>query len=139
MTIDIFDQNNKLNCSSSNPNFIIIVASLLQSTYICLRLIELNEIRTASWTFSEAYEKYFPAEPSNLDQLKEAKVFVGDFSSAFSEIYFDLLELWKDIQDERIADLTGENIEINPVGLKNILSGAKEKLERILSRISQPE
>lgn len=137
MTIDIFDQKNKLNCAPSNPKFIIAVASLLQSIYTCLYLIERDEIKLASRIFSDTYQRYFPAEPSNLDKLKEVEVFVGEFGNEFAETYFELLELWKDIQDERIADLTGENIEINPIGLKNILSTSKEKLELILKKISE--
>ncbi len=128
----IFDKQHKLDCSITNPRFVFVVASFIESINICLRLIDQGEVGLAAWAFSEAYEKFFPKDPPNLNQLEGANIFIGEYNSQFGKMYFDLLELWIDIQDERVADLTGDNIKINPRGLKNILLRAKASLGLIL-------
>ncbi len=135
MNINVFDDKNKLDCSLSNPKFVFVLASLVQAFHICKNLIKRNDAKLASWIFSESYEKFFPIEPSNLDELADSDIFLGDHKVQFSETYFKLLDLWKDLQSERIADLTGDDIKIDPVGFEKILETARGNLESILQKV----
>ena len=135
MVINAFDSKNKMNCSLTNSKFVFVISTLWQSITDSLYLIKKKGITSAVEILSNTFQQFFPKEPPGLNHLRESNIFYGEFKDQFSAIYFDLLGLWKDLQEERIADISGENIKINPVGLEKILLDSREKLETVLKKI----
>lgn len=132
MFTNIFDNKNKLECSKTNPKFIFLLATIRQVLLDSLspHIKTLNH--GAKDLFSSNFEKYFPLEPSNLDQLKKENVFYGEYSIQFSDIYFELIDLWTTIQDERVAELSGSKINIDLGSFKKIVSDKLGKLNDIV-------
>lgn len=136
MIVNVFDAKNRLDCSVSNPGFVFLLATLRQVLLDNRQLLKDGLEDEAKHIFSTTFEVYFPLEPSNLDILSEANVFYGDNAAVFSNAYFNLLELWKVIQDERVSDLTGSNVEVSADYLNVVIEKELEKLEKISASIT---
>lgn len=131
----IFDSNNKLDCSKENPNFIFAIDVFLRLMTYAMRLIDSGDLSEAKSILSKTIETHFPKVPSSLDLLETSEVFFGEHSQEFSKIYFELLELWKNIQSDNIADLTGDGFTLTSNDILPILSQCKQGLEELSSKI----
>ena len=130
--MNIFDNKNKLDCTSKNPNYIFLVTTFWQLLSDSVLLIEQEETEMAKIVLSQTIQKFFPEEPSSLNMLPKAEIFYGESAKKFSVIYFELLELWKFIQDDGISFLTGNEYQTDPKKLQQNLLIQKKLLEEIL-------
>jgi len=130
--MDIFDKNNKLDCSVANPNFLFLVSIYWQMLSDSILLIKEDRTELTKLVLSETVQKFFPKEPSSLNLLPEAKIFIGKHAKQFSTVYFELVELWKLIQDDSVSFLTGYEYKTDHKKLENNLSELKKELEEIL-------
>lgn len=131
MFTNIFDDQNKMDCSSTNPKFIFLLATLRQTLIVTKTLIDNNLVDNSKIIYSSTFGIYFPLEPSDTNQLAKANIFYGTYSNTFSEIYFNLVNLWWTIQDERVASLTESHVELSKNDFEIIISNQLNKLEKI--------
>ncbi len=131
--MNIFDTNNKLDCSKSNPNYNYIVALLWQLCTDSIYLIKTGNLNVAKLVLSKGVGGVFPKEPSNLDSLSSVGIFYGSDSTRFSKIYFDLVDLWKDIQKDGISDVSGDDFILTDETILSILSKTQSEIEGLVS------
>lgn len=130
--MNIFNSSNKLDCSSANPNFVFLASTYWQLLSDSINLNNNGEVAVAKLILSDTVQEFFPKEPSSLNMLPEADVFYGKYAEKFSGVYFELLELWKLIQDGGTSFLTGNEYRTDPKKLENFLTDQKKVLEEIM-------
>lgn len=71
-------------------------------------LIEKKHFEKTFGFYNYVFEKYFPENNSNLDNIDYDKLFIGKYTHETTDIYKRLLDLWIELQDKCL--LGKENI-----------------------------
>ena len=134
--MNIFDATNKLDCSKTNPSYNYAVAVLWQLCVDSIYLIKIDNLNASKLVLSKGLEGVFPKKISNLDTLESADIFFGPDCTRFSKTYFDMVDLWKDIQGDGISDVSGDDFVLSAESILSILLKSQNEIESIASILS---
>jgi hypothetical protein len=95
-------------------------------------LAENKGLEIAKGTFSRFFELQLPPDASNLNKIDMTRLFTGALSREVSEIFQSQLELWMELQEERIrGEATRRNSTDVQEKFTDVLRTAINKLEEI--------
>jgi len=92
-------QDDKLNCSSSNPHFTLVLGYLLQLVESALYFLDSEPFESKLY-FQSVFQDMIVTKNSSINNVDYNTVFSGEHAAKFEDIYSRMLGLWMDIQDD---------------------------------------
>jgi len=87
-------------CDFGNINFMEMVESFKILIECSIFLIEKKNFKETFLFYNYMFEKYFPENDSNLDDIDYGKMFIGKYAYEMTDIYKRLLDLWIELQNK---------------------------------------
>ncbi len=121
-----------LTCTKQNPQFCSLLDEITHLIQTCTYLLNKNKFPKACLLFSNTINTYIAHLPhTNLDAIHYEDIFHGEYALELSNIFKELIELWKRIQEDQVAEITGAKAEFNLNIFKLKLKKIEKKLEEL--------
>ena len=129
MNTDFFE-NNTLECDKNNPLYIQYLTSLKDLFQNVSKLVENGKLDESKETLMGKYGDSSPKIDQGRSEID--KIFFGELKDPTKEIYLRYSDIYQVLSDERVSDLTGNNIEITENRIKLFLNQEIRDIDNIL-------
>lgn len=126
-------QNDKLNCSSSNPHFTLVLGYLLQLVESALYFLDSEPFESKLY-FQSVFQNMIITKNGSINNVDYNTVFSGELALKFEDIYSRMLGLWMDIQDDMMPHET-LRVELDDEQYKKRLTEVRESVIELIGLI----
>ncbi|KKT66405.1 MAG: hypothetical protein UW60_C0024G0009 [Candidatus Woesebacteria bacterium GW2011_GWA2_44_33] len=131
MNTDFFE-NNMLECNKNNPQYIQYLTGLKDLFQNISKMVESGKLDESKEFLMDKYGVLSP----KIDQARSEinKIFFGPLKDSTMEIYLRYSDIYQELSDERVSELTGYDKEISINRLKLFIMQEIRDIENILNQ-----
>lgn len=103
-TYIMFRIKDKISCEKNNPEYFRMLIHFDTLVSYTMFLIDKNNFKEIYRFYNYMFERYFPENTPNLNNIDYKSIFTGKYAQKTIRIYKNLLELWIILQEKTILD-----------------------------------
>lgn len=100
----MFRIKDKISCEKNNPEYFRMLIHFDTLVSYTMFLIDKNNFKEIYRFYNYMFERYFPENTPNLNNIDYKSIFTGKYAQKTIRIYKNLLELWIILQEKTILD-----------------------------------